>query len=127
MERIGEFIDVEPHVVPGITAFQALAAAHRIVLHEVGGPVHITTGRRLLDEWRPELGMTVVMLDGHLKVQQLVERAGNARIWWGANLGLPSQQLRSGRLSEVIDDIVATRAEVRAEHGWVMDVYALSM
>ena len=71
--------------------------------------------------------MTVVMLDGHLKVQQLVERAGNARIWWGANLGLPSQQLRSGRLSEVIDDIVATRAEVRAEHGWVMDVYALSM
>ncbi|RRD05755.1 precorrin-6A synthase (deacetylating) [Arachnia propionica] len=127
VERIGELIDVEPHVVPGITAFQALAAAHGIVLHEVGGPVHITTGRRLVDQWHPDLGMTVVMLDGHLKVQQLVQRAGRARIWWGANLGLPSQQLRSGVLSEVIDDIIATRARVRAEHGWVMDVYAFSM
>ncbi|MDO5066125.1 MAG: precorrin-6A synthase (deacetylating) [Propionibacteriaceae bacterium] len=127
VERIGEFIDVEPHVVPGITAFQALAAAHGIVLHEVGGPVHITTGRRLAEEWHPDLGMTVVMLDGHLKVQQLLPRAAQATIWWAANLGLPSQQLRSGRLIEVIDDIIATRARVRDEHGWVMDVYALSM
>ncbi|RRD51459.1 precorrin-6A synthase (deacetylating) [Arachnia propionica] len=125
VERIREFIDVEPHVVPGITAFQALAAAHGIVLHQVGGPVHITTGRRLVDEWSPELGTTVVMLDGHLAVQRLVDRAGDSRIWWGANLGLPSQQLRSGRLAEVIDEIIATRARVRADHGWVMDVYAL--
>ena len=127
VERIREFTDVEPHVVPGITAFQALAAAHGIVLHEVGGPVHITTGRRLVDEWQPGLGMTVVMLDGHLKVQHLVDKAADATIWWAANLGLESQQLRSGRLADVIDDIIATRARIREDHGWVMDVYAFTL
>ena len=127
VERIREFVDVEPHVVPGITAFQALAAAHGIVLHEVGGPVHITTGRRLVEQWRPDLGMTVVMLDGHLKVQHLVEKAADATIWWAADLGLPSQELRSGRLADVIDEIIATRAKVRREHGWVMDVYAFAL
>ena len=127
VERIREFTDVEPHVIPGITAFQALAAAHGIVLHEVGGPVHITTGRRLVDEWQPGLGMTVVMLDGHLKVQHLVDKAADATIWWAANLGLESQQLRSGRLADVIDDIIATRARIREDHGWVMDVYAFTL
>ena len=127
VERVQHYLPVTPRVVPGITAFQALAAAHGIVLHEVGGPVHVTTGRRLVDEWRPELGMTVVMLDGYLKVQHLVEKAGEATIWWAANLGLESQELCSGRLSEVIDEIISTRARLRAEHGWVMDVYAFKM
>ncbi len=126
VEQIQHYLPVTPQVVPGITAFQALAAAHGIVLHEVGGPVHITTGRRLLDQWRSDMGMTVVMLDGHLKVQYLVDRAADATIWWGANLGLESQELRSGRLSEVLDEIISTRARLRAEHGWVMDVYAFA-
>ena len=40
---------VEFDVLPGISAPQLLAARHRIVLHEVGRPVHITTGRMLHD------------------------------------------------------------------------------
>ncbi|MFZ3303377.1 MAG: SAM-dependent methyltransferase, partial [Mycobacterium sp.] len=40
-------VPVEFDVLPGISAPQLLAARHRIVLHEVGRPVHITTGRRL--------------------------------------------------------------------------------
>ncbi len=80
-----------------------------------------------MDEWQPGLGMTVVMLDGHLKVQHLVDKAADATIWWAANLGLESQQLRSGRLADVIDDIIATRARIREDHGWVMDVYAFTL
>ena len=96
------------------------------MLHAVGQPVHITTGRRLVDEWSPSLGSVVVMLDGHLACQGLVERAPDLLIHWGAYLGLPQQTLRSGRLADVIDDVVAVRAELRAEHGWIMDVYVLS-
>ncbi len=126
VDAIGERLPIDMHVVPGISAFQALAAAHGIVLHAVGQPVHITTGRRLAAEWSPALGSVVVMLDGHLACQALVERAPDLVIHWGAYLGLPEQTLRSGRLADVIDDLIALRAELRAEHGWMMDVYLLS-
>lgn len=126
VDAIGERLPIDTHVVPGISAFQALAAAHGIVLHAVGQPVHITTGRRLAAEWSPALGSVVVMLDGHLACQALVERAPDLVIHWGAYLGLPQQTLRSGRLADVIDDLIALRAELRAEHGWLMDVYLLS-
>ena len=126
VNAIGERLPIDTHVVPGISAFQALAAAHGIVLHAVGQPVHITTGRRLAAEWSPALGSVVVMLDGHLACQALVERAPDLVIHWGAYLGLPQQTLRSGRLADVIADLIALRAELRAEHGWIMDVYLLS-
>ena len=126
VDAIGERLPIDTHVVPGISAFQALAAAHGIVLHAVGQPVHITTGRRLAAEWSPALGSVVVMLDGHLACQALVEQAPDLVIHWGAYLGLPQQTLRSGRLADVIDDLIALRAELRAEHGWIMDVYLLS-
>lgn len=126
VDAIGERLPIDMHVVPGISAFQALAAAHGIVLHAVGQPVHVTTGRRLAAEWSPALGSVVVMLDGHLACQDLVERAPDLVIHWGAYLGLPQQTLRSGRLADVIDDLIALRAELRAEHGWIMDVYLLS-
>lgn len=117
---------IEMRVVPGISAFQALAAAHAIVLHAVGQPIHVTTGRRLAGEWAPGHGTYVVMLDGGLACRALVERAPNLTIHWGAYLGLPQQALRSGRLRDVIEEIAQLRADLRAHHGWIMDVYSLS-
>jgi precorrin-6A synthase len=55
----------------------------------------------------------------------LVERFGDLMIYWGAQLGLPDEALVSGLLSEVIDEIRATRAGVRTARGWVMDTYLL--
>ena len=96
---------------------------------------------RLVEEWgrtrRDRSDLSVLMLDvdffkrfndhdGHLACQALVERAPDLVIHWGAYLGLPQQTLRSGRLADVIDDLIALRAELRAEHGWIMDVYLLS-
>ncbi len=143
VDAIGKRPPIVTHVVPGISAFQALAAAHSIVLHAVGQPVHITTGRRLVDEWRPSLGSVVVMLDGHLACQGLVERAPDLLIHWGAYLGLPADAaLRSpgrrhrrrdrrprravsrarmdhGRLRP--ETLVATNAPVRAQPCWPTD------
>jgi len=118
-------LDVDLRVIPGISSVSLLAARHGIALNQVGGPVHITTGRNLAQEYRPELGDVVVMLDGSLTCAQLAEAHPDLTIFWGAQLGLPGERLVAGRLSEVIDEIRATRAQIRAADGWVMDTYLL--
>lgn len=110
-------------VIPGVTSVQALAAAHRVVLHEIGEPVHITTGRRLRAEGAAADGSTVVMLDGECSFARIP--AGDLHIWWGANLGLPDQTLIEGPLREVADSIERRREELRAAKGWVFDIYLL--
>lgn len=43
----------------------------------------------------------------------------------GAYVGMPQQTLIHGPLAEVSDKILATRAALRAEHGWIMDIYLM--
>jgi len=118
-------VDLELTVIPGISSIQLLAARHKIILNRIGRPIHITTGRRLLDEYSPALGDVVVMLDGDLACGRLADQFGDLVIYWGAQLGLPDEALISGQLREVIDEIRATRAAIRAARGWVMDTYLL--
>jgi precorrin-6A synthase len=111
-------------VVPGISSVQALAAAHRIALHGVGRPVHVTTGRRLADEgWPAGVDDVVVMLDG-LAAYTTVDPAG-VTIYWGAYLGTADQILMSGPLAKVAQDIERARAEARERKGWMFDTYLL--
>ena len=112
----------ELDVVPGISSLQVLAARHRIVLHDVGHPVHVTTGRRVLEAVDQGQTNIVVMLNRSLEP---LESLGEWQIWWGANLGTPSEQLVAGRVADVLADIEAARAEVKQAAGWVMDVYLL--
>jgi precorrin-6A synthase len=118
-------VDLELTVIPGMSSVQLLAARHKIILNRVGQPIHITTGRRLLEEYSPGLGDVVVMLDGDLACRGLVAQFGDLMIYWGAQLGLPDEALISGRLAEVIGEIQEKRAAVRAARGWVMDTYLL--
>jgi precorrin-6A synthase len=118
-------IDLDLTVIPGISSIQLLAAHHKIILNRVGQPIHITTGRRLLDEYSAALGDVIVMLDGDLACAGLVEQFGDLMIYWGAQLGLRDEVLISGQLSEVIEEIRAKRAAVREARGWVMDTYLL--
>ena len=118
-------VDLELTVIPGISSIQLLAARHKIILNRVGRPIHVTTGRRLLDEYSPALGDVVVMLDGDLACGGLVERFGDLMIYWGAQLGLPDEVVVSGHLSQVIGEIQARRAAVRDARGWVLDTYLL--
>ena len=124
--RIAERLTPKPkiRVIPGITAIQALTAAHAIPLNTVNGPVHITTGRRLRDEgWPPGAETVLVMLDGEASFRHL--DLPGLHIWWGAYLGAPNQILRAGPLPDVSDDITRARADARAAHGWIMDTYLL--
>ncbi len=123
--RIAERLpDVTVRMVPGITSIQALTAAHAIPLNPLAGAVTITTGRLLRTHgWPPSADTLVVMLDGGCAFETL-DPAG-ITIWWGAYLGMPQQALDHGPLAQAGPRIAATRAELRARHGWIMDVYLL--
>ena len=111
-------------VVPGISSVQALAAAHRVALHGVGAPVHVTTGRRLAEEGWPEgVDDVVVMLDGR-RAFTTVDPEG-VTIYWGAYLGTPDQILLSGPLATLAPEIERLRAEARDSKGWMFDTYLL--
>ncbi|MBD8065406.1 precorrin-6A synthase (deacetylating) [Devosia sp. PTR5] len=116
LERVEAPFRIE--VIPGITAIQALTAAHGIALNRIGEPVLITPARQL----GPIETDTIVMLDGRLAFR---DADPDLDIFWGAYLGTPDQLLISGRLGDVADQIVTTRAEARARHGWIMDTYLL--
>ena len=116
----GFAIDVE--VIPGITSVQALAAKHRIALHEIGEPVLITTGRKLGEAMPDDFSDLVVMLDGEQAFSTMLD---DVDIYWGAYLGAPDEILISGRLIEVKEQILAARASARNRKGWMMDTYLL--
>jgi len=110
-------------VLPGLSSPQLLAARHRIVLHRVGEPILVTTGRRLAEAVAAGNQNIVVMLDGGLACLDLA-RAGWS-IWWGANLGSADEVLVAGPLAEVANELRVRRDAVKATAGWVMDTYLL--
>ncbi|MEG3082161.1 precorrin-6A synthase (deacetylating) [Sphingomonas sp. PB2P12] len=112
------------HVVPGITSLQALTAAHAIPLNMLGAPVLITTGRRLRrDGWPTGVDTLAVMLDGGCAFETLDPHGID--IWWGAYLGMPHEALVAGPLALIAHHIASHRAALRAEHGWIMDIYLM--
>ena len=117
----GSGFDVES--IPGISSVSALAAAHRLILNRIGGPVLVTTGRRIADGLPSGVDDVVVMLDGGCAFAAVTEP--DVDIYWGAYLGTADEVLVSGNLAKVKDEIVALRAQRRAAKGWIMDTYLL--
>ncbi|MFT9015147.1 MAG: threonine-phosphate decarboxylase CobD [Acetobacter sp.] len=110
--------------IPGIMSLNMLAAAHGIALNDIGAPFLVTTGRQLRDHgWPPGTDTVVVMLDGDCSFRHIP--AAGVTIYWGAYVGMAEQILCSGPLAQAGPGIVATRAEARARHGWIMDIYLL--
>ena len=111
-------------VIPGITSLHALTAAHAIAVNEIGAPFTVTTGRRLRDEgWPQGVDTVVIMLDSGGAFASL-DPTG-IEIWWGAYVGMPEQIICAGKLADMSAKIIALRAEARARHGWIMDIYIL--
>lgn len=108
-------------VVPGISSLQLLAAAHRIVLHEVGAPITVTTGRRLREAIGAGADNVLVMLNADLDLAGLEDWS----IWWAANLAAPSQRVVAGRVGDVLAEVHEERTAAKNDAGWVMDAYLL--
>jgi precorrin-6A synthase len=123
-DRLTGRMKITLEVIPGITSIQALTAGHAIPLNTVGGPVTVTTGRQLRDHGWPEGAETlVVMLDQGGAFEAL--DGDGFHIWWSAYAGMANEIRIAGPLSAVRDQILTTRAQARADHGWIMDVYLL--
>jgi precorrin-6A synthase len=108
-------------VIPGVTSVQALAAAHRTPLNRTGEPIHITPARRLGDGLPDGLDSAVVMLDRGFTAAGFGEPG--LSVFWGAYLSTADEVLIAGPLSEVANEIIATRTALRERHGWIMDTY----
>ncbi len=121
VSQLAERLPLDYDVLPGISAPQLLAARHRIVLHGVGAPVHVTTARRLRDDIAAGQTNLVVMLARSLDLDGLEDWT----IWTGINLGTSSEELVSGRVGDVLSELEAARDRAKAAAGWVMDVHLL--
>jgi precorrin-6A synthase len=123
VEAIAErgVVEVEYDVVPGISALQLLAARHRIVLHDIGQPLHVTTGRLLADTVAAGQTNIAVLLNRSVELAGLEDWT----IWWGGNLGRPEEELVAGRVGDVLDDIEVARERIRATVGWVLDIFVV--
>ena len=121
MQKTGADLAVE--IIPGISAVQALAAAHGVALNRVGEAVTITTGRRVAEGQADQLSSFVVMLDNQAGWRRFAGE--DAEIFWGAYLGTADQLLVSGRISSVQDEIERVRGAAQERHGWIMDTYMI--
>lgn len=122
--RVAQRLGLPAQVVPGITALQALCAAHAIPLNGLGAGFAVTTGRQLRDTgWPQGFDTLAVMLDAGGAFASLPPEG--LHIWWGAYLGMPAEILESGPLAEAGPRILAAREAARAAHGWIMDIYLL--
>lgn len=118
-------LSLDVTVIPGVSAPQVLAAAHQITLNRDGGSVHLTTGPRLLRDYRPELGDVVVLNDPDLSCRGLVDEFPDTELFWGAYLGSTDQVLANGPLRSVTGDLLALREKLIAHHGWIQEIYLL--
>lgn len=122
--RVDRAVPLKVTVIPGITSLQALTASHVIPINEIGAPFLVTTGRKLREEgWPAGADTLAIMLDGECSFQA-IDPVG-VTIWWGAYVGMAEEIILSGPLAELAPRIVETRAEARARHGWIMDIYIL--
>ena len=110
-------------VIPGVSSVQALAAAHKISLNQIGAPVHITTGRNVADGLPADFDSLVVMLDAHCAFRTVSEP--DVDIFWGAYVGTADELLVAGDLREVAGEIERIRSAARARKGWILDTYLL--
>lgn len=116
-------LNAHVHTIPGVTAVQALTAAHNILINRVGEAIHITTGRNLPHTRPAERRNCVVMLDGGAAWMDVA--TVDTYMYWGAYLGTDMEVLRAGWVSDIGTEVAALKARLREEHGWIMDTYLL--
>ncbi len=112
------------HIISGISSLQALAAAHKITINDIGGQILITTGRLLRKKGRLfNEKKAIIMLDGECSFQYI--NKSNYFIWWGAYLGMKNEITFKGELESLSKKIIIARKNERNKNGWIMDTYLL--
>src|ERR1700692_4793738 len=108
---------------PGPPNAKPLHPRHKISLNEIGEPIHVTTGRRLIDEQPADGTSVLVLLDGNCAFKTFANH--DIDIYWGAYLGTPDEILLSGKLDQLSGRIEQVRAQARNPKGRIMCTYLL--
>ncbi len=116
-------MDIEFEVIPGITSIQVLTAKHKIPLNRIAGSIMITTPRGLKELNPSEIKNTVILLDNYLTYRNFKD--SDLYIYWGAYLGTPQEVLISGKIKDVLEDIIKIRNERKKKNNWIMETYIL--
>jgi len=116
-------MDFEFEVIPGITSIQVLTARHKIPLNQIGEGIAITTSRALRELPPSQVSNNVVLLDNFLTYRNF--RESDLHIYWGAYLGSPDEIIISGKLNDILDDLIKVRNGAKKKKGWIMETYIL--
>ena len=112
------------NVIPGITSIQALMAAHKINMNEIGKPFFVTTGRFLKQKGLFfNKDRSFVMLDGKCSFQYINTKM--YYMWWGAYLGMNKEIIFKGHLDQIYEEVISNRKTAKLKYGWIMDTYLL--
>lgn len=115
-------LNFEIEIIPGISAFQVLSAKHKVSLTQIAGTTIFTTPRQLRKMKNIECN-TVVFLDNY-KTYKIFANS-DLKIYWGAYLGTEKEVLFSGRLKDIIEELIRLRDKLKKEKGWIMETYFL--
>ena len=99
------------------------SAKHKVCFNSIGQAFQVTPARRLAEGFPDGLDSVLVMLDSQDTYQRFVDQ--DMHIYWGAYVGTADEVLIAGRLRDVAGEIRRRRAELREQHGWIMDSYLL--
>ncbi len=116
-------MDIDFEVIPGITSIQVLTAKHKIPLNRVAESIMITTPRGLQELNPSKIKNTVVLLDNYLTYRNYKD--SDLHIYWGAYIGTPHEVLISGKIRDVLDNILKIRDKRKKEKNWIMETYIL--
>ena len=123
LDRLGGRLALEGSVVPGVSSLSLLAAAHRVVLHDVTRPLHVTTARRLPEALAQGQRNVAVLLNRTIDLDGL--GVDDWTMWWSANLGAAGERSVAGRVADVLGEVRRAREQAAEADGWVMDLYLL--
>jgi len=122
VREVAEEVSLDWEVIPGLSAFQVLAAKERISLTQLATPLAFHTPRTLrrLKEIREP---TVVFLDNYETFQLFKEQ--DLTIHWGAYVGTEEEVLLRGDLGEIVEEIKSLRRKLKEKKGYIMEIYFL--
>lgn len=123
LHEVSKYISFEFVVIPGLSAYQVLAAKERLSLTDIATPLHFHTPRTLRNLSAVSVP-TVVFLDNYETFRKFRDDH-SISIHWGAFIGTEKETIVYGNLARVCDQISELRRRFKKVEGHLLEIYFL--
>lgn len=120
LREIEKELNLSWEVVPGLSSFQVLGARLKVSLTDLSSPLTFHTPRTLRK--LKELEHPVIVFLDNYETFSLF-KGHPYQIYWGAYVGQKDEVYIEGPLEEVVSDIKETRRLLKAQKGYLMEIY----